>query len=751
MAFDPSNCGPLDVAFSNSSEGEYNAYNWDFEISTSTLTDPFNVIFPPTDTIVYYAIELTASNFCGTSIEADSILVNPLPIVDFIGSLDSLWGCSPLHISFNNMSTGIPDNYLWEYGDGDFSTLFEEQEHVYFADSTIMVYETTLIATNECGVDSMSLYVTVKPNTVSAFHQIPFNTGCEPFLVCFTDYSEGVDNGTSTYNFGNGESSSLFEPCYTFDDAGSYIVSQIVSNGCAFDTAYSYITVLEQPEISVFADTNKVCANVPVYFTSNVNTLVNYTWNFNDGYQSNESSPNHIFANSGPYWVILDAVGANNCSASDSVQIQVYSVPIANFTFPSATGCSPFQLCASSAVSAGNFYYWDFGDGTTGVGNVSCHNYINPGNTIINYDVTLYVENVFQCRDTAIQEINILPQPTSAFNLGSFESCSYPISVATNNFSQEAFGYEWYINGDSVTNEFNPALTFDTVGNYQINLVAINQYNCTSSSIAEFEVHPVPVIDFILNPPSGCTPLIVEIQNNTAEANDYIWSLGDGAIDYSTNPTHIYEPPGTYDIQLIATNNFGCRDTLLQEDAIEVYPVPYPEISYNPSQPSVYDKQIYFQDVGGGASSWDWNFGDGNYGYVQFYQHEYMFPATYIVTLNVQNEYGCTARDVASITIKEDFMIFVPNAFTPHIPDGTNDYFKPIIQGENLIQRYKFQIFNRWGDVVFETNDPKEAWVGNHRGGDYYVEDGIYNWTIEVDILNGDETKFLNGHVTIIR
>jgi gliding motility-associated-like protein len=426
-------------------------------------------------------------------------------------------------------------------------------------------------------------------------------------------------------------------------------------------------------------------------------------------------------------------------------------VPIANFTFPSATGCSPFQLCASSAVSAGNFYYWDFGDGTTGVGNVSCHNYINPGNTIINYDVTLYVENVFQCRDTAIQEINILPQPTSAFNLGSFESCSYPISVATNNFSQEAFGYEWYINGDSVTNEFNPALTFDTVGNYQINLVAINQYNCTSSSIAEFEVHPVPVIDFILNPPSGCTPLIVEIQNNTAEANDYIWSLGDGAIDYSTNPTHIYEPPGTYDIQLIATNNFGCRDTLLQEDAIEVYPVPYPEISYNPSQPSVYDKQIYFQDVGGGASSWDWNFGDGNYGYVQFYQHEYMFPATYIVTLNVQNEYGCTARDVASITIKEDFMIFVPNAFTPHIPDGTNDYFKPIIQGENLIQRYKFQIFNRWGDVVFETNDPKEAWVGNHRGGDYYVEDGIYNWTIEVDILNGDETKFLNGHVTIIR
>jgi gliding motility-associated-like protein len=408
-------------------------------------------------------------------------------------------------------------------------------------------------------------------------------------------------------------------------------------------------------------------------------------------------------------------------------------------------------LCVSSAVSAGNFYYWNFGDGSTGVGNVSCHDYINPGNSIINYNVTLYVENIFQCRDTAIQEINVLPQPTSAFNLGSFESCLYPISVPTNNFSQDAFGYEWSINGTLATNEFDPVLTFDTVGNYEINLVAINQYNCTSNSISEFEVHPVPVINFVLNPPSGCSPLIVEFENNTTDADNYIWNMGDGSIDYSTNPTHIYEPPGAYDIELIASNNFGCSDTIDLNEAINVFPLPFAVIDYTPSDPNIFDKLVYFQDIGGGAMSWEWNFGDGNFSYLQFSPHEYEYPGTYVVGLEVQNEYGCKSTTYESITIKEDFAIYVPNSFTPNLLDGINDYFIPIISGKNLIQRYSFKIFDRWGSIVFETNDPDMAWIGNYRGGDVYVNDGAYNWTIEVEIANYDTPRFLKGHVIIMR
>jgi PKD repeat protein len=607
-------------------------------------------------------------------------------------------------------------------------------------------------------VDSMSLYITVLPNTVSAFHQIPFNVGCEPFEVCFTDYSVGVENGSSLYLFGNGESSSEFSPCYTYQNAGIYDVMQIITNGCSYDTAYSFIQVLTDPTLTVTADTLFSCANVPIQFFSDVDVNVGYNWDFEDGTSSSESDPLHEFATGGNYTAVLEVVGANGCNATDSISVQIYDVPVADFTPATTIDCSPFNLCVSAASSAGNFYYWDFGDGTNAVGTNPCHTYINAGLNIIDYDVTLFVENLFECRDTAIIPINVLPQPTSAFTLSAFESCVFPVSTPSQNLSIGGLVYDWQIDGNSVSSESQPVLTFDSLGQHLVELFTTNQYNCSSVSSTYFTVHDIPHLDFTLNPAQGCVPVIVDFNNNSTNTDDYYWYFEDNFIDQSTNPTHIYNIPGDYDITLIGQNDEGCADTLTLLDAVHVYPYPTPQIQYQPTEPNIFEPLVYLQDIGGGATNWYWSLGDGVVSYDPFVEHTYETYGFYTVILTTSNDFGCTAQDAVTIAVKDVFQIYVPNAFTPSVPDGINDYFKPIMQGKSLITSYLFQIHDRWGNMVFETNDPDMAWVGDNiqfgqdvQGGTTFVQDGVYIWQVRVELKNSDEPRFLKGHVTVFR
>ncbi len=159
-----------------------------------------------------------------------------------------------------------------------------------------------------------------------------------------------------------------------------------------------------------------------------------------------------------------------------------------------------------------------------------------------------------------------------------------------------------------------------------------------------------------------------------------------------------------------------------------------------------------FNDVGSGSSMWFWEMGDGNLGYTNEHYHSYDFVGEYIVTLEGTNEFGCVARDSAVVNVKRDFEIFVPSAFTPKSYDGVNDYFKPIIRGKELVLQYKFTVTNRWGDVLFETNDMDAAWNGAmDNSPDYFVQNDTYIWMVSVELLTESTSKTLQGTVLIIR
>jgi gliding motility-associated-like protein len=118
--------------------------------------------------------------------------------------------------------------------------------------------------------------------------------------------------------------------------------------------------------------------------------------------------------------------------------------------------------------------------------------------------------------------------------------------------------------------------------------------------------------------------------------------------------------------------------------------------------------------------------------------------------LQVEGQGGCMDSECYTVVVSSESIIFVPNSFTPDA-DGTNDVFAPIIAGLTSDYRYSFRVYDRWGDVIFETNDPYEVWTGNVHGGDYYAQTDAYVYEITLQLRAGEPPFRKVGTIILIR
>jgi gliding motility-associated-like protein len=166
------------------------------------------------------------------------------------------------------------------------------------------------------------------------------------------------------------------------------------------------------------------------------------------------------------------------------------------------------------------------------------------------------------------------------------------------------------------------------------------------------------------------------------------------------------------------------------------------------------DEIFTFIDLSTNATEWSWNFGDGTNSLEQNPQYTFSESGTYTAELTVANEY-CSNSTNMLLTINQDLVIFIPNAFSPN-GDELNDTFKPSVFGSG-ISVYFFRVFNRWGEVIFESSDPSVGWTGDKSDSDsidtenFYVADGIYNWTLQIKSVFSAEVEEFSGHVILIR
>jgi gliding motility-associated-like protein len=171
---------------------------------------------------------------------------------------------------------------------------------------------------------------------------------------------------------------------------------------------------------------------------------------------------------------------------------------------------------------------------------------------------------------------------------------------------------------------------------------------------------------------------------------------------------------------------------------------------YSPNDDIIYELDIAFTDSSEGATEYMWEFGDGYTSTEASPIHHFDKGGYFEVLLRVMNDYGCSSEMTKAVNIDNTFYFFMPNSFTPD-GDGLNDVFLPSFSSIEEIREYEFQVVNRWGEIIFKTDDPKMAWVGNSRNGEFYTHNDLFTWNVHVSFNNLQVDKNYTGTVTVLR
>lgn len=436
------------------------------------------------------------------------------------------------------------------------------------------------------------------------------------------------------------------------------------------------------------------------------------------------------------------------CSDIDTVVVSINPLPLITTTSSTDSIC-PGESVILNAGGASS-YQWTATPVDTSLGGQA--NAASPVVTPLfttTYSVTGTDTNT--CVNQTQITVTVNSIPLSTFTID-FDSVCIAQSVNINytGFAIPGSLFQWdFDGGQSIGSGAGPInVAWTDPGIHHISL-QITQLGCQSlvTSDSVFVIQ-VPVVDFIANQTSGCPPLLVnftDLSQNVIPGAQYIWSLGNGQASTNQNPWFNYNKSGIYSIQLLVSNKNGCADTMTKTAYINVYNKPDAILSAHPDRVSMLDPVVKFYDHSFGIiSGWNWDFGDQTFSNLQNPVHTYSDTGLFIASLCVTNFYGCTDSSQTEIVVYEDNTIYFPTAFSPN-SDGRNDVF--FIYGTN-VPEFHIEIFDRWGGMVFSSDDMTKGWDGTNNGSDPIA--GVYVVRIRYrDALGAPHSYY--GNLTLLK
>lgn len=282
-------------------------------------------------------------------------------------------------------------------------------------------------------------------------------------------------------------------------------------------------------------------------------------------------------------------------------------------------------------------------------------------------------------------------------------------------------------------------------------LTATDQCGQTATQTFNVAVTQLPVVDFYADTTYGCTPLDVQFFVDTTgfgSGATWVWDFGEnGSTSNALYPIHTYTTPGCHDVSLTVIVPPGCTATQTYTCMITTLPQPDAQFIADPVVASILDPLVTFTNQSTGATTWLWNFGDSTSSTDWSPTHTYEAIGTFPVYLAVSNASGCVDTAWLDIIINDFYTFYIPNAFTPN-GNGNNDEFGPYFTNI-LTEGYSFMIFDRWGNIAFETNDPYKRWNGRWRNEGDMVQEDVYVYKIAyIDNMQGEH--YVMGSVTVL-
>ncbi len=434
------------------------------------------------------------------------------------------------------------------------------------------------------------------------------------------------------------------------------------------------------------------------------------------------------------------------------VNVVTCSVTVQSIIKDQPSQCMGNAFTFTNQSVGGTAYNWDFGDPTT---NADTSHVLNPNYTYADtgtYVVTLITNPGKPCADTSQKTVYVYP-PLSITMPQIADQCyknnAFNFNITGNYLPQTTFQWNFSSAATPSTSTLsNPAnITYSAAGTYTIKVKA-KQFACRDSITRTFKIIAPPVAKINNLPTSLCDPATVAFSNGSSSELPlkYYWHFSNGANSIAYEPTQIFTPVGVYGVTLTVVTDSICKDTSsVSINNVTVNPMPHAGFTFSPQVTSIFDPEISINSAASyDVLYWQYLFGDGTESYFPFEKHIYSDYGDYLIEQIVTNKYGCTDTLGQVVKILPEFRFWAPNAFTPD-ENQLNDSFMPIAIG---VKNYDFEIFNRWGEKLFKTNDPKQGWNGKYRGQP--CKQDIYAWRITFKNVVTEKDEVHYGHLSLL-
>jgi gliding motility-associated-like protein len=532
---------------------------------------------------------------------------------------------------------------------------------------------------------------------------------------------------------------------------GSYDLEITDDNGCVITAIFD----IQEPPALVITDiteTDALCngsCDGTVTITSPL--AVNFSIDNGATYQS---SNNFTGLCTGTYPIIVQDL--NGCEQSGSISIGE-PTPVIQSVIPEDGSA----ICLNGSISlTGN-----------ATGGTAPYSFIwNTGDTSQYLNVTLSTPTNFSC--TVVDANGCVAANIENASIGIIPpfnaAVTTPLSVCTGDtvtFTASGFdgvqgngydySYYWYTPGNMSLINVGSTYSFVPNANQSVVMIAFDECQTYDTLTAEVNVLALPNPTFTVTPASGCSPLTADFtlnaQTNGATITSATWDFGDGATGTGvSNVSHVYTPVGCYDVYVEVLSSNGCTSDTTLNNVVCVVPDPVANFTWNPVQPTTIETFVHFYDASTNAISYSWDF--GTYGTSSAenpsVNYDNIEASTQTVCLTVTSPEGCTNQICKPIVFIDELVIYVPNTFTPD-GDEFNNTFKPVIPNGTVVDSYTLTIYNRWGEVLFESHDTNVGWDGTYRNE--IVKEGVYIWTIVITGGDLKKPKKMEGHVNMLK
>jgi PKD repeat protein len=672
-----------------------------------------------------YTVSITDANNCAPA--SGSITITPQGLPNVANAGPDLVGClNAFPISIQGSVTNAT-GASWSGGNGTISGTGASIQ--YFPNtSEVIAGGVTLVLTttgnNTCPPDQDSVFIALSNSFLTAG------------LSTTAPLCNGAQNGSIIY------APELGGLSYQWNDpaaqttasasgltAGTYSITVSDALGC--DTTLS-ATLIDPPVLATTAviSTDVTCNggnNGAVQLTVTGGTPA-YTVNWNSGgmglTQANLSA--------GSYTATI--TDANGCAITATATID-QPQPLTLTAQVPDTVCvnAPVTLTAQAQGGSGNYVYTWVGLGSGPMLTAAFN---------LSQLVTVTVTDQLGCTSPAVQHpVTVLNLNTATF-LAYGDTTVCPGGVATvgavfGNYPGTS-SLLWTPTGQVGTGPFTHPIT----GDQDLTVTVTDQCGNTRTDVVQLRLDVPPAIQLPPIIAEGCAPLSVQLPNlGLASGISYLWTLGNGQTSTAVAPTVIYQA-GSYQVGLTVTTAVGCSSTAPSTGAVIAHLPPTAAFTASAWTADIDNAVIQFTDQSTGTiSSHEWLFGDGGTSDAQNPSHQFLEVGTFEVELYVEDAYGCSDMASGTITINPVYDVTVPNAFTPNANGGggggwipgdlSNDVFYPFAR---FVDEFRMRIFNRWGELIFESTDIRQGWDGYYRGQlspqDVYV---VQTWVQFVD------------------